>query len=44
VQTSREQTLAEHSFAVAVIAGSLAAAMRWKGLLQDSGKLKLLQW
>jgi 5'-deoxynucleotidase len=44
VQTSREQTLAEHSFAVAVIAGSLAAAMRWNGLLQDSGKLKLLQW
>ena len=44
VQTSREQTLAEHSFAVAVIAGSLAAAMRWKGLLQDTGKLKLLQW
>ena len=44
VQTSREQTLAEHSFAVAVIAGSLAAAMRWNGLLQESGKLKLLQW
>jgi len=44
VQTSREQTLAEHSFAVAVIAGSLAAAMRWPELLHDSGKLKLLQW
>ena len=44
VQTSREQTLAEHSFAVAVIAGSLAAAMRWSDLLHDSGKLKLLQW
>lgn len=44
VQTSREQTLAEHSFAVAVIAGSLAAAMRWRELLHDSGKLKLLQW
>jgi 5'-deoxynucleotidase len=44
VQTSREQTLAEHSFAVAVIAGSLAAAMRWRELMHDSGKLKLLQW
>jgi 5'-deoxynucleotidase len=44
VQTTREQTLAEHSFAVAVIAGSLAAAMRWNGLLQDKSKLALLQW
>lgn len=44
VQTSREQTLAEHSFAVAVIAGSLAAAMKYKGLLHHSLQLKLLQW
>jgi 5'-deoxynucleotidase len=43
VQTSREQTLAEHSFAVAVIAGSLAAAMRYKGLMHHSLQLKLLQ-
>ena len=43
VQTSREQTLAEHSFAVAVIAGTLAAAMQYKGLLHDRLKLALLQ-
>jgi 5'-deoxynucleotidase len=43
VQTSREQTLAEHSFAVAVIAGSLAASMRYKGLMHDRLQLKLLQ-
>lgn len=44
VQTSREQTLAEHSFAVAVIAGSLAAAVRWPGLMHDTHQLRLLQW
>lgn len=44
VQTHRTQTVAEHSYAVAVIAGSLAAATKWRGLLHDSGKLKLLQW
>jgi 5'-deoxynucleotidase YfbR-like HD superfamily hydrolase len=44
VQVAREQTLAEHSFAVAVIAGSLAAAMRWKGLMHNDLQLKLLQW
>jgi 5'-deoxynucleotidase len=44
VQVAREQTLAEHSFAVAVIAGSLAAAMRWTGLMQNNLQLKLLQW
>ena len=43
VQTSREQTLAEHSFAVAVIAGTLAAAMHYKGLMHDRLKLALLQ-
>lgn len=43
VQTSREQTLAEHSFAVAVIAGSLAAAMQYKGLMHHGLQLKLLQ-
>ena len=43
VQTSREQTLAEHSFAVAVIAGSLAAAVRYQGLMHDRLQLKLLQ-
>lgn len=43
VQTSREQTLAEHSFAVAVIAGSLAAAMQYKGLMHDRLRLQLLQ-
>lgn len=44
VQTSREQTLAEHSFAVAVIAGSLAASMRYAGLLHSNLRLQLLQW
>jgi 5'-deoxynucleotidase YfbR-like HD superfamily hydrolase len=44
VQVAREQTLAEHSFAVAVIAGSLATAMRWMGLLHHGLQLKLLQW
>jgi 5'-deoxynucleotidase len=43
VQTSREQTLAEHSFAVAVIAGTLAAAMQYKGLMHHSLQLRLLQ-
>lgn len=44
VQTHREQTVAEHAFATSVIAGSLAAAMGWKGLLHHSQQLKLLQW
>lgn len=44
VQTRREQTVAEHAFATSVIAGSLAAAMRWKGLMQHTEQLKLLQW
>lgn len=44
VQTSREQTLAEHSFAVSVIAGSLAAKMRWRGLLHPDKKADLLLW
>lgn len=43
VQTHRTQTLAEHSFAVAVIAGSLAAACGYKGLLHDRLRLQLLQ-
>lgn len=43
VQTKREQNLAEHSFCVAVLAGSLAAAMRYKGLLHHSLQLHLLQ-
>lgn len=44
VQTAREQTLAEHSFAVAVIAGSLATAMGYKGLMHSHLQLRLLQW
>lgn len=44
VQTSREQTLAEHSYAVAVIAGTVAARIRWTGLLHDSNQLRLVQW
>lgn len=44
VQTSREQTLAEHSFAVAVITGSLADHMQWKGLMHPAKALKLLNW
>lgn len=44
VQVAREQTLAEHSFAVAVIAGSLAASMRWQGLLKEPDQLMLLNY
>ena len=44
VQTHREQTVAEHSYAVAVLDGSLAAAMRWRGLLHHTEQLRLLQW
>ena len=44
VQTSREQTLAEHSYAVAVIAGTVAARIRWAGLMHDSNQLRLVQW
>lgn len=44
VQTTREQTLAEHSFAVAVIAGSLAAKMRYPGLVKFETQLALLRW
>lgn len=44
VQVKREQTVAEHSYAVAVIAGSLAASMKWPGLLHDGHRLRLLQW
>lgn len=43
VQTHRTQTLAEHSFAVAVIAGSLAAACQYKGLMHSKLQLQLLQ-
>ena len=44
VQTAREQTLAEHSFAVAVLTGSLAASMEYKGLLHHGRQLELLQY
>ena len=44
VNTSRVQTLAEHSFNVSVIAGSLAARLRWPGLLVYESKLNLLNW
>lgn len=44
VQTTREQTLAEHLFAVSVIAGSLAAKMRYPGLVQLDAQLRLLHW
>lgn len=42
VQVRREQTLAEHSFAVAVIAGSLANKMRFDALADPRVALELL--
>ena len=44
VQTSREQTVAEHSFAVAVISGSLAVKMGWPEIDSYAGQLSLLHW
>lgn len=44
VQTANQQSLAEHTYNVTVIAGSLAAGMRWPGLLHDSERLKLVMW
>jgi 5'-deoxynucleotidase YfbR-like HD superfamily hydrolase len=44
VQTARQQTLAEHSFNVAAIAGELAVKMQWVGLMHVSRKLHLLDW
>jgi 5'-deoxynucleotidase YfbR-like HD superfamily hydrolase len=44
VQVAREQSLAEHMYCVAVIAGALAAKMNWAGLLHANKKLDLLNW
>ena len=44
VQVAREQSLAEHLFCVTVIAGSLAAAMRWEGLFHYQHKIRLMNW
>lgn len=44
VQTANSQSLAEHTYNVTVISGSLAAAMQWPGLLHDSERLKLVMW
>ena len=44
VQVAREQTIAEHMYGVAVIAGHLATQMRWPGLDDPSRQLMLLRW
>lgn len=44
VQTSREQTLAEHTFHVCVLAGELAIQAKWPGLLDPKQQLELLRW
>lgn len=44
VQVAREQTLAEHLFCVAVIAGALANRMKWYEALSHSTRLQLLNW
>lgn len=44
VQVHREQTLAEHLFCVAAIAGSLAQRIAWHGIMHHSQRLELLNW
>lgn len=44
VQTSREQTLAEHTFHVCVLAGELALHAKWPGLNDAREQLRLLRW
>lgn len=44
VQVAREQTIAEHMYGVAVIAGHLATQMRWPGLDDPLRQLMLLRW
>ena len=44
VQTSREQTLAEHTFHVCVLAGELALHAKWPGLLDPKQQLQLFRW
>lgn len=44
VNVSRPQNLAEHSFNVCQIAGHLARAFNWTGLLHNGDALALAQW
>jgi hypothetical protein len=44
VQVAREQTIAEHMYGVAVIAGHLAIKMGWEGLEDPERQLTLLRW
>ncbi len=44
VQTAREQTLAEHSFHVCMLAGELALQAKWPGLQDPTQRLELLHW
>jgi 5'-deoxynucleotidase len=44
VQVAREQTIAEHMYGVAVIAGDLALKMNWEGLGSAERQLELLRW
>lgn len=44
VQVAREQTLAEHSYCVAILAGALASRMKWGEFDHDTVKLRLLNW
>jgi 5'-deoxynucleotidase len=44
VQVAREQTIAEHMYGVAVIAGHLATRLGWEGLKNPERQLTLLRW
>jgi 5'-deoxynucleotidase len=44
VQTSRTQTLAEHSFHVCILAGELALHGKWPGLQVPQQRLELMHW
>lgn len=44
INTSRTQTIAEHSFNVAGISIRLAQAMGWNGVMHDSERGHLLSW
>lgn len=44
VNTSRPQSLAEHSFNVILISTQLAQAMKWNGMMHPSQLLHLVTW
>ncbi len=44
VNTSRQQTIAEHSFNVAIIASRLGALFDWNGRFHHTESLNLIMW